>query len=196
MSNLILPFPRLVVSEAAFMHDGRPHSAYIRNAVVCGMKKSRAYYAGAYTKGGQPPNCSADDGRVGREINEKQEVVNTLQCAGCPKKDTDCKLYHILLIVGETERQNPDYFQLQVAKKSGGELLYQLFVAATKGIKPPFKFDSLTVETKIIKFSPPLAFEGEPPLKVIGSPGRDLWEIETGLAIGFDSDQTPDEPQF
>ena len=76
--------------------------------------------------------------------------------------------------------------------------MYQLFVAATKGIRLPVQFDSLTVEEKVINFSPPLAFKGDPPLKVIGSPGRDLWEIETGLAIGFDSDpeMADTDPQF
>jgi hypothetical protein len=192
MTKMTMWFPTLVVSETSFVLDGKRYTDEIIDAVVCGMKKSRVFYSGAFGSGSKPV-CSSDDGKIGFERDEKGEVCGESQCAACPKK-AECKMYYILLISGETERQKPDFFQLQVATVSGGKLMYQLFLAAGSGLKIPFRFEMLTVEKRVIRFSKPLPAESAP-LKVLGSPARGFWEIETGLAIDFTTMPTETEPE-
>ena len=189
MNKILLWFPTLVVSETSFVLSGERYTDSITNAVVCGIKKSRVHYDKPFSGSGGKPACSADDGKTGNERNDKGEVVNTIACSGCPKKDGECKLYYILLCAGETEKKKNDLFEMQIAKASGGRLIRQLYFAAAEGMKMPFKFEKITVKKKLIIFSEMESLPAdESPLRVLGSPARGYWEIETNLAIGFDSD--------
>jgi len=192
MIKMTMWFPTLVVSETSFVLDGKRYTDEIIDATVCGMKKTRVLYTGAFGSGSKPV-CSSDDGKTGFERNEKGEICGERQCSTCPKK-AECKMYYILLISGATEQRKPDSFQLQVATVSGGRMMYKLFLAAGSGLKIPFRFEKMAVEKKVIKFSDPLPAESAP-FKVLGSPARGFWEIEAGLAIDFLSMPTLPEPE-